>query len=451
MLNYTVKKPLLIFTGLFAGLISYIAPGTIVIFLLALISISIIMSRCADEEEKRFIFLIFAAGFLSRIIICSLLHLFSMMNNIGYKNDALGLIIPDLFGDSGSYSLRGWLTSQYLHNKLSNAGWFNNLGWLFCEDTETSYNFVVYTLFYYFFGFAQLSAKFINSLFGTLSAVLVYFITKDVVNRTAAKVASFLTMFFPSMFLWSLTNLKEPPTTLLLCLAVFASIKFNRQHKLRHLSLIFIIVYLIKAMRPVLFLPFLAGALMSLLFMKKGLIRIIVIILVLSVLLVNPLGYRILNFGKNVIVETFKKFIDLQQGYFLTGGSVYKIYGEGLYNCPAENIKPITLFKYMPKSWVYFLFTPFPWGVHTALQIISYPQIILWYILAFFAILGIFSIDKKVRVDAFIILLYAFFITSAFALASGNIGTALRHRDVVLPLFFIFSAAGLTRVFKNRI
>ena len=446
-----IKRQPLILVGLIAGAIASLAPGTIFIFLLAFISISLITSRCADEEEKRFIFLVFMAGFLSRVILCSFLHFLEVRYGIGYKNEELGVMIPALFGDDGSYSLRGWLTSQYLHGTLVDAERLNRMGWLFYESINRGHNFIVYTVFYYFFGFAQLSAKFINCLIGVLSAILVYFITKDVFNKTAAKIAAILAMFFPSIFLWSLTNLKESPMMFLLCLTIFASIRFNKYRRLYYIFLAFMGIYLTQAIRPDYIMPFLAAAFLSLAFyIKKEMLAGIIIIMIIAVLLANLFGCQILNIVNDAIIGTLGKFIDLQRGYVLTGGSTYKIYDERFYQGHSVNINPLAFFEYLPKGLIYFLFTPFPWGIHTKLQLIACPQIILWYILALFAFLGILSIKKDKRASALIALLYIFFITSALALSSGNIGTALRHRDIVLPLFFVFSAGGLERLFKRR-
>jgi hypothetical protein len=106
---------------------------------------------------------------------------------------------------------------------------------------------------------------------------------------------------------------------------------------------------------------------------------------------------------------------------------------------------------YLAKGAVYFLFTPFPWDMRSLFQLIAYPQIMLWYFLAAAALFGFLGINKKNAVDAIIISFFIFFITMMFSLVSGNIGTAFRHRDIVLPLFFVFSSAGLVRLFDGRV
>lgn len=41
-------------------------------------------------------------------------------------------------------------------------------------------------------------------------------------------------------------------------------------------------------------------------------------------------------------------------------------------------------------------------------------------------------------------------VVASYALVEGNFGTAYRHRAQIMPLFFVFSAVGLSR-FKERV
>lgn len=475
MLGQTLlKKNLyLIIIGTMMGFLLYLSPGAFFIFLLAFISLILII-RQLDETERKFIITLFIIGFLLRIIICALFHLLSALYNIGIGYGSLEYPVPDLFADSGAYSLRGWFTAQYLQGKLKDVssippGWREWLSaqylpevklkdvysippsWLF-KDTGYGYNFIIYTIFYSFFGFAQLSAKFINCFLGVLSAIFIYLITKEAFNKSVAKMTSFLTMFFPSLFLWSLTNLKEPPTIFLLCAITLATIKFHRCHKLRYIFLILIFISLIELIRPTLSLTLFAGLFFSLLLgMKKKTVWKILIVVTLFILITNIFGYNLFLIGKDLVIETLKRMIDLQRGFVSEGGSTYKIYEERFYSGRIGDIRPLGFLVSFIKGWIYFLFVPFPWSIHTKLQLISYPQVVLWYLLVPFSTLGILPSIRYGKKVALVILIYIFFITSSFALVSGNIGTVLRHRDLVLPFYFVFAAAGLAKALGKKI
>ncbi len=443
-----ISSPLLIFLGLLIGIFASLAPSTSVILLIALASIIMITKQFDAEEEKRFIVLLFLVGLLSRIILCSLLHLYASSHNIGYFYDDLDLFAPDMLADSGANSIRGWLTAEYMHGKITNPDWLDQ-SWLFSSATKVSYSYLPYTVMYYYFGFCQLSVKFINCLMGTLSAVLIYCISKEIFNSTIAKIASLLTMFFPSLFLWSLSNLKEPQSLLLICIAIFTVLKVVKYRKIVYLPIIFMAIYIIKITRPPLHIPMLAGTLIAIIsHLNNRSIKNLIIITSLVIFLLLLSGVSVLGVRPCDVNKQFQNIVSMQKGYVSTGGSVYKIYDDSFYTDRVGdiNMKPLSLPGYLLKGWAYFLFSPFPWDINTKLKLIALPQIILWYVLAFCAVVAIFCFNILKMKDALTVLSYIFFITSSFALTSGNIGTALRHRDVVLPLVFVFSAAGLTKL-----
>jgi len=449
------KYSLPVLIGTMVGLFSFLAPGALFIFVLAAFLTSFMAGHCSGEEEKKFVVSLFVVGFLSRVILTSWGHIFFAMNNMGYHNESIGVTIPDLFADSGAVSLRGWLTSLYMQGKLEHAERLDPT-WLFQDDfLERGYGFIVYTLFYYIFGFSHLSAKFINCLLGSLSAILVYFISRDVFNKAIARIAAVLAMFFPSLYLWSLSNLKDPMMVFLLCLSVYLSIRFSKYRKLGYLIMLAICLYLVKIVRPSYIMPVLVSAVLSIVFSfaRKVVVLIVVAasIFMILAMVMQPLDIHILDNRHNIITRILEKAIDLQRGFVLTGGSVYKVYEDKYYATPPpKEIEPLRIFIYLPKGWLYFLFTPFPWSIHTKLQMIAAPQVMLWYILALFALWGVLVMKRYGGSGAHVIFFHIFFITSAFALSSGNIGTALRHRDIILPFFFIFSSIGIANFFLRK-
>lgn len=97
------------------------------------------------------------------------------------------------------------------------------------------------------------------------------------------------------------------------------------------------------------------------------------------------------------------------------------------------------------------MLVPFPWKIYSLRQLLSIPQTIVWYILIPFIIIGITVAIRFKIWQNFAILTYLFIITSVYALVEGNVGSAFRHRDLVLPFYLIYAAVGIAKVFGWRV
>ncbi len=71
---------------------------------------------------------------------------------------------------------------------------------------------------YFFTGKSPLSLLFINCFAGSLTAIFIYYIAEEIAGKKAARISAILTAFWPSLFIWSVQNLKEPIS--ILCMAV---------------------------------------------------------------------------------------------------------------------------------------------------------------------------------------------------------------------------------------
>ena len=84
------------------------------------------------------------------------------------------------------------------------------------------------------------------------------------------------------------------------------------------------------------------------------------------------------------------------------------------------------------------------------LQLAAYPQMVLWYLVLLWVPVGLWRGWRAHRAATVLNWTYVLLITSIVALASGNIGTAFRHRDMVIPFYLMFGVAGfLPYVFRR--
>ncbi len=113
----------------------------------------------------------------------------------------------------------------------------------------------------------------------------------------------------------------------------------------------------------------------------------------------------------------------------------------------SKNISYIDFTEGFFKGWFYFLLTPFPWKIYTKLLIMSYPQVILWYLFVPFVVIGMITAFRYKWRETFIIFAYIIILGSIVVTHSGNIGTVFRHRDMLTPFFLIFGSLGLIKIF----
>jgi len=106
-------------------------------------------------------------------------------------------------------------------------------------------------------------------------------------------------------------------------------------------------------------------------------------------------------------------------------------------------------FVMLAKGWFHLMLEPLPSSIKSLTMLASSFQMILWYPLIPFSIIGILlSLRYKFK-ESFILLLYFLFMGSALAVSGGNVGTTFRLRDTITPLFLLFSSVGIISVFFN--
>ncbi len=167
------------------------------------------MPVCAKIEPENYIFLssIFILGFLFRVIASILFYNFVFLSN---GNGLLGDALP--YSENGYTILQMWLNGvrdfDYIRSYITESV-YNTSG------TIGSYDFWN-AIVYFFTGKSPFSLIFINCLAGSLVIIFVYYITRQLYNEKAAKITAVLTAFWPSLFTWSVQNLKEPLSILLI-------------------------------------------------------------------------------------------------------------------------------------------------------------------------------------------------------------------------------------------
>jgi len=81
--------------------------------------------------------------------------------------------------------------------------------------------------------------------------------------------------------------------------------------------------------------------------------------------------------------------------------------------------------------------------------ILFYPVKIIFLILCLLAVPGILMAMRYGHIEAVIFLNILIILGTGLAISSGNIGTMLRHRDIITPAIFIFSSFYISKLYRT--
>lgn len=434
--------------GIAVGYLWLISPGGLLLLILVAFC-AVMLWRFSSAEDRKFIMTLFIIGMTSRIIIYLILGFISILAGKGGW----------FFGDSWGIYNYAWAWAQQIDGSPSVIYFEAMDGHLYpfpnytiTEIWQYGYSGYTYLLgtIYYFFGPLKFSPRLINSLMGVGASVFIYYIVKDIFGKGPAKLSALLTVFSPSLFLWSITLLKDLPFIFISCIILWSFLRFQKTKRAFYLFVLFATILAQYTIRPTLPLALIMGVfILSYFIVSRISWRKKIIIFICLLILMIPLSHRV-NF-KIIVSNQMTDILDYTRGIVNTGGSIYKIFDDKYYRggsmSHSKNISYIDFTKGFFKGWFYFLLVPFPWKIYTKLLLISYPQVILWYLFIPFVFIGMIMAFRYKWRETFIIFVYIIIFGSIIATHSGNIGTVFRHRDMLTPFFLIFGSLGLIKIF----
>jgi 4-amino-4-deoxy-L-arabinose transferase-like glycosyltransferase len=291
------------------------------------------------------------------------------------------------------------------------------------------WNALIYTAV----GFVPLAPALANAVMGGLAVVLAHSLARDLAGPRAALYAALLAAFWPSLVLWSSLNLKDPMAILAILLLLRGAQRMHRGPSLLAFAQGALGFLILSQLREYLaLLSVFAVGLAWLLPRLKASPLVACALLLVAALLLPSLGPV-----QELVEENSLESLDQVRRQLAIGGSAY--HGDVDVSSPGGAL------RFLPTGLVYFLLAPAPWQLFNARQLLTLPEMLVWYALLPRVVAG-FAIALRRRFAAALpIATFAVFATLSYALVEGNLGTAYRHRAQVLVLFLIFGAVGLAR------
>jgi hypothetical protein len=277
----------------------------------------------------------------------------------------------------------------------------------------------------------------LNILLASWLAVPIYHLTRLCVrgHHGVARWATIMALFFPSLILWSVLNIREAPTIFAVALVVFFFVRFQVYPRARDLlfGAMAMLALLVLREYMMLLVGFSAGAGVVMGRSRSPIASFGAgaVLLVAATLVLQSAGV-----GTSLAEEpTLERVQYLRQDL---GRDARSAFGQD-----ADVSTATGAITYLPVGLTYFLLAPFPWSTTGALQRITLPESLVWYVLFFCALWGGRLAMRHDLRRYTVPLAVLITVTFAYALVEGNVGTAYRHRAQVLPLFFVLSAVGL--------
>jgi hypothetical protein len=119
---------------------------------------------------------------------------------------------------------------------------------------------------------------------------------------------------------------------------------------------------------------------------------------------------------------------------------------------PTGEISPVVItsidsldrtIAYLPKGLTYALLAPFPWAPQRTLDLLTIPEMLVWYALLAVAAVSLLRM-RRMWFPVLPFVVYALGLVVAFSLAEGNYGTLYRHRAMLLPFVVLLASPTLT-------
>src|SRR5438128_1939539 len=383
------------------------------------------------EQRNEFLLRLFVAGMCVRVVVAILIYRLNLQTFFG--------------GDADTYDLFGFALNQVWHgggaiyqNLIVQFTGIGGSGWGMLYMVASIYGIV---------GRNPLAIQLINTVIGAATPVLIFHIAQHIFdNSRVARVSALLVAFYPSIVLWSAQALKDGPIVFLLVLAMLATLKLGEKFSIKFLVILIASALGLLTLRFYIFYMLIAAvtgafAMGMRAFTAQSFVRQFLVIIIMGL----SLTYMGITRYAGAQIESFGNLKTVQRSRLDASQSAQSGFAQDVdvsTTSGALAAIPIGLF--------YLLFAPLPWQLASLRQMITLPEMIVWWCSFPLLILGLwFTIRYRLR-QVSPILLFTTLLTLGYSVFQGNVGTAYRQRSQLLVFYFIFIAVGFVLLKEKR-
>lgn len=383
------------------------------------------------KEDRPFLFRLFVSAFLIRVLVGTLIYGFRLQDFFG--GDALTY---DYFGNALVKVWEGNKSFQGAIDVFSGGGAASGWGMLY-----------MVAVIYKVIGQNMLAVQYVNAILGAATAPIAYLIAMEIFpNKRVARACALLSAFFPSLVLWSAQGLKDGPIVFLLTLSMLATLKLGNRFSAKYLAALALCLCGLITLRFYVFYIVVLAITAAFLLGRRRLTaqsfaRQLIIIIVIGL----ALAYFGVSRYATQQFDAYGNFQHLQRMRLDASQSATSGFGQDVdVSTPAGAISAI------PLGLSYLILAPFPWQLASLRQIITLPEMVVWWASLPLLVLGLwFTIKYKLR-EVAPILIFTTLLTLTYSILQGNVGTAYRQRAQLLVFYFVFVAVGFVLMKEKR-
>jgi hypothetical protein len=402
------------------------APGALAMCAVAAMPTIIILAR--TPEQRTFLMRLFVLALVVRMILAVAIY-------VGHMEEFFG-------GDANTYDVFGQSLVEAWHGNEYHQAKYES----FIMSGATAWGMIyLVAAVYEVVGVNMLAVQLVNAAIGAATAIVVYHAAQTLfANKRVSQFAAILVAFFPSLILWSSQALKDGLIIMALALAILATLRLMEKVTATYVVVLIGCLIALFSLRFYIFYMMCAAVAGSFFLGMKSL---------------SAQGFIQRFIAVGVIGLAFTWF-----GVLQSAGMQFERYAnlKSIQNSREDQaaagsgfMKDVDVqttegaLTVIPVGLLYLMFAPFPWQFTTLRQIITLPEMIIWWLAFPLLVLGLwYSVKHRLR-QVSPILIFTSMLTLAYSLFQGNVGTAYRQRSQLLVFYFIFVAVGAI-IMKER-
>jgi hypothetical protein len=308
------------------------------------------------------------------------------------------------------------------------------------------------------FGPTPYSMRLLNSVLFMIGAVLLFRVARAGFGPLAAAGGLIVMLFVPTLFLWSISLLKESSYLLGSTLVLSGTIAAGRARTWSHRAWAIAVaaagLLIVAGLRPGAIALALLGLLCGLVLwwatssVRRFSLAAMAVLVVAALAFVQPSAQQRVMAG----LETAAK---AHSGHVFTVGHAYKLLDEGFYFSPQPPIaSTLTLTagqaaRFVIRGVISFFTVPWPWELASVRELPYLPEQLLWYALVALLPIGVVCGWRRDPLVTCMLVGYVIPTAAALALTNGNVGTLLRLRGTVTPYLIWPGVVGFLAVLQR--
>ncbi|MDF2440858.1 MAG: hypothetical protein JWN98_1842, partial [Abditibacteriota bacterium] len=343
------------------------------------------ISLIKDPRERTLLLWIFCAAYALRVLFTVMAYSLNLINVLGGGDDT-GWEVCWIM----SRYLRGWLGNIPTIKHVPGQGLMPETLWQVYESgrqRNMGFHYFISQFFYYLDVPSQMAVSFINCFMNSLTAVVIYKISRDFFSERASLLASGAAVIFPGYLAWSALSMKETWLILFEISAFFALWRTARDRSPGYAALTVLLVGLVLGIRFYVAWVLIAAGFLAFMCLRSPRPRVTAFRAVGAFLLLyvmaTGLGLIHINIGE-MVVRQMAEFTEFRTNVS-TGSARYAV-NSGV-QLPYDPMTPGGLFMLILVGSIYLLLSPFPWQSLSGRQIFALPDVLLWWGLVFIYIL----------------------------------------------------------------